>query len=149
MTDKYSDIIMLQHHQSSTRAHMPMRERAAQFSPFAAVVGYDAAVGEAARLTTEEKVLEEDERERLERSLQDLRGTIEREGSARARVTYFVPDARKSGGSYKTEEMQIKKIDAVRKTLLLTNRDEILLSRIVDISAKTIGKGIEGDGEET
>ena len=149
MTDKYSDIITLQHHQSSTRAHMPMRERAAQFSPFAAVVGYDAAVGEAARLTTEERVLEDDERERLERSFQDLRETIERDGSARARVTYFVPDARKSGGSYETEEMQIRKIDTARRTLLLTNRNEIPLSRIVDITAKTIGKGIEGDGEET
>lgn len=50
-THKYDDIINLPHHQSKTRPHMSVADRAAQFAPFAALAGYDDAVKETARLT--------------------------------------------------------------------------------------------------
>ena len=57
---KYDDILNMPHHVSSTRPHMPMHDRAAQFSPFAALVGYDDAVKETARLTNEKQELTAD-----------------------------------------------------------------------------------------
>ena len=57
--ETYGDIIHLPHHQSKTHPHMSNAERAAQFSPFAALTGYGSAIGETARLV-EEEVLERD-----------------------------------------------------------------------------------------
>lgn len=53
MTDKYDDIINLPHHTSKQFSRMPPEERAAQFSPFAALTGFDALIRETARQTVE------------------------------------------------------------------------------------------------
>ena len=101
MSDDYKDIINLPHHVSSKRPQMPMLDRAAQFSPFPALTGYDDAIHETGRLTDEKIDLSEEEKEALDRKQQIL---MERLGDHPAlTVTYFVPDAKKSGGAYVTK----------------------------------------------
>ena len=72
MKSDYSDIIHLPHHVSKTHPQMSMHDRAAQFSPFAALTGFDAAVAEEARVTDRRIELEEDERQRLNERLRIL-----------------------------------------------------------------------------
>ena len=61
MKTLYDDIIYLPHHVSRNHPQMPLRDRAAQFAPFAALTGYEAAVGETARQTTERRELDPQE----------------------------------------------------------------------------------------
>ena len=97
----YEDIINLPHHISSKRPQMSMLDRAAQFSPFAALTGYDDAIHETGRLTDEKIDLSEEEKEALDRKQQIL---MERLCDHPAlTVTYFVPDPKKSGGAYVTK----------------------------------------------
>lgn len=99
MDSRYDDIIHLPHHQSSTRARMPRRSRAAQFAPFAALTGYDDAVTETARLTEARRILDEDEIAVIDRKLQFLFSLDARPAVC---ITYFRPDRKKAGGSYIT-----------------------------------------------
>ena len=121
MSDDYKDIINLPHHVSSKRPQMPMLDRAAQFSPFAALTGYDDAIHETGRLTDEKIDLSEEEKEALDRKQQIL---MERLGDHPAlTVTYFVPDAKKSGGAYVTKSGNLKKIDEFERLMMsLTSR---------------------------
>ena len=98
MTEKYEDIINLPHHVSKTRPQMSMLERAAQFSPFAALNGYDDAVKETGRLTDERIELGDEERDLLDRKQQYLQEIIA--DRPEITVTFFVPDEKKPGGSY-------------------------------------------------
>ena len=109
MKDQYDDIINLPHHVSKTRPQMSMVDRAAQFSPFAALTGYDAAIKETGRLTDEKVNLSEEEKEALDRKQQIL---MEWLGDHPAlTITFFVPDEKKSGGAYMTKSGNLKKID--------------------------------------
>ena len=104
---KYEDIISLPHHVSDHHPQMSIHDRAAQFSPFAALTGYGDAVEETARLTSQKKILDETEREALDRQLSSLAGLLEESRKADGRrghvpgvrITYFLPDQKKSGGS--------------------------------------------------
>ena len=105
---KYDDIRMLVHHRSRVHPPMSLWDRAAQFSPFAALTGYDDAIHETGRLTDEKIDLSEEEKEALDRKQQIL---MEKLGDHLAlTVTYFVPDARKCGGVYLTKIGNLKKI---------------------------------------
>lgn len=117
MSGKYQDIIDLPHHVSKTRPPMPMSDRAAQFSPFAALTGYDEAIGETARLTDRQRELDENELETLNRQLQSV--LDQPEASREVSVTYFRPDGKKAGGSYVTVTGRLKKIDMDAGLLLL------------------------------
>lgn len=117
ITHEYDDIIDLPHHVSADRPHMPMIDRAAQFSPFAALTGYDAAIVETARLTDAKKELSEEQKEALGRALHALQARLK--ADPEVRVTYFVPDGRKSGGAYKTVSGRAKKVDEYRGVLEL------------------------------
>ena len=99
MTGKYDDIIHLPHHVSATRPRMPMLDRAAQFSPFVALTGYEAAVRETARLTDQRVELDESAKAELDRKLRLL---LSLPGQPEASITYFRPDERKEGGAYET-----------------------------------------------
>ena len=68
----YSDIIGLEHHQSDRHPHMSNYDRAAQFSPFAALTGYDDCITEAARLTESRTELDDEAKERLDERLRIL-----------------------------------------------------------------------------
>ena len=117
MSGKYQDIIDLPHYVSKTRPPMPMSDRAAQFSPFAALTGYDEAIGETARLTDRQRELDENELETLNRQLQSV--LDQPEASREVSVTYFRPDGKKAGGSYVTVTGRLKKIDMDAGLLLL------------------------------
>ena len=117
MSGKYQDIIDLPHHVSETRPPMPMSDRAAQFSPFAALTGYDEAIGETARLTDRRRELDENELEALNRQLQSI--LDQPEDSRKVSVTYFRPDGKKTGGAYVTVTDRLKKIDMDAGLLIL------------------------------
>lgn len=128
MSGNYEDILYLPHHVSGTRRQMSMTDRAAQFSPFAALTGYDAAIRETARLTDSSVDLEGDEKAVLNGRLQLLSRCLDRE--PRITVTYFVPDRRKSGGAYETVTGQVRKIDPLEQALFLGDGTRIPFDRI-------------------
>lgn len=106
----YDDIINLPHHVSSERPHMPMIDRAAQFAPFAALTGYDAAIAETARLTDTKRELSEEQKEVIGKQLLALQARLKTD--PQVSVTFFVPDSRKAGGAYKTVAGNAKRVDA-------------------------------------
>lgn len=128
---KYDDIINLPRHVSSTRPQMPMIDRAAQFMPFRALIGYEDAVQETARLTEERAELTEDEKFILDRKLQSLADRIS--SKPQITVTWFRPDQKKTGGAYVTTTGQLKKIDDYAGALILTDGERITIEDILDI----------------
>lgn len=131
MSGPYDDIINLPHHVSKKRPHMPYVDRAAQFAPFAALSGHGAALVETARLTEQRIELEEDDRAALDRKHQVL---LERIGERpEVAVTWFVPDERKEGGQYITTVGRLRRVDEVRRVMVLVDRTEIPLDDIFDI----------------
>lgn len=133
--EKYRDIIDMPHHVSTKRPHMPIRDRAAQFAPFAALTGHDAAVKETARLTEERIELDESEIAVIDEQLREIRSMIRSEGPSypAAAITYFVPDLKKTGGSYVTEEGCIRKLDDFRGLAVMENGTEIPVKNILKI----------------
>ena len=129
---KYDDIINLPHYISEKRAKMSIYDRAAQFSPFAALTGYDAAVLEAARLTERRIELSEDSRSELDRSMAILERIIDTEPFVT--VTYFLPDSRKSGGEYRTVRSRIIRIDNTSERITLSSGDNIPISWVISIN---------------
>lgn len=132
--DQYNDIIDLPHHVSATRPRMSMIDRAAQFSPFAALTGYDAAIKETGRLTDQRIELSEDSRAALDRKQQLLVGGLA--DHPEVSVTYFIPDERKSGGAYVTVTGIVKKVDDYQRLLLLTDGTKIPLDDILDLESE-------------
>ena len=128
---KYDDIIHLTHHVSSTRPHMPMTDRAAQFMPFRALTGYEDAVRETARYTDERIELTEDEKALLDMRLQKLADEISNQ--PKMTLTYFRPDKKKAGGTYICVTGQLKKIDDHEGYLILTGGERILIEDILEI----------------
>ena len=124
----YADIIDLPHHVSKRHPQMSMEKRAAQFSPFAAMVGHDAAIRETARLTEERLELSEDEKAVIDGKLQMIQAHIKEQPEVT--VTYFQPDEKKSGGAYVTVTGSAKKVDDVSKLLLLQDGKAIPIKDI-------------------
>lgn len=131
---QYDDIIDLPHHVSATRSRMSMIDRAAQFSPFAALTGYDAAIKETGRLTDERIELSEESRAVLDRKQQLLLDNLA--DRPEVSVTYFVPDERKAGGAYVTVTGRVKKVDDYQRLLLLTDGTKIPLDEILDMESE-------------
>lgn len=119
ISHEYDDIINLPHHVSADRPHMPMIDRAAQFSPFAALTGYDAAIVETARLTDTKRELSEEQKEVISKQLHSLQSRLEADSGVT--VTYFVPDSRKAGGAYRTITSPVKKVDEYVGVLEMSN----------------------------
>ena len=126
---KYDDIINLSHHVSSRHPQMPMMNRAAQFSPFAALTGYDDAVRETARLTDEKIELDEYEKEELDRKIQWLGSHLDEH--IPVSITYFHPDDKKAGGSYEEIVDTIRKINVYEHEILLTKGTKIPIMNIL------------------
>lgn len=127
---KYEDILYLPHHVSPTRRRMTMAERAAQFSPFAALVGYEGAVRETRRMTEQEAELSEDEKAILDHKQQLILAALAQGEQPLVTVTYFQPDGKKAGGKYVTIQKAIKKIDSVGQTLTMLDGSTILIKFI-------------------
>ena len=113
--EKYADIINLSRPVSDSRAKMPLIDRAAQFSPFAALTGYDSAVAEVARYTEQQVELSDSEREELDRTVKLLSAIIDTH--PQLTVTYFIRDGRKQGGKYLRATARLVRIDDSSLTL--------------------------------
>ena len=145
----YDDIINLPHHQSKTRPHMPLHDRAAQFAPFAALTGYDDMVRETGRLTETETDLSEDDRAVLDQSISMIASALAAGQNPFVTITFFVPDEKKEGGSYASMSGRVKKIDKNARLLILLAEngisagEGISIDRIVDITG-----GLSGDYDQ-
>ena len=139
----YADIIDLPHHQSETRRHMSLHDRAAQFAPFAALVGYDEMVGEEARLTDRQIALGESDLDRLDRAFRSLAAQLSAGLRPGVSVLVFVPDSRKAGGRYETVTGCAKRLDPGEKRLILLGEGSppreisLDLDKILDLSGLT------------
>lgn len=130
----YEDIIELPRHVSKTHPPMPVSERAAQFSPFAALTGYDDAVREMGRQTKERIELNEDVKQDLNEKLLMLKELLEgNQKTPNISITYFVPDERKSGGSYVTASGAVKKLDEYRRIVVMEDGNTIPVDEIAGI----------------
>ena len=130
--NRYHDIINLPHHVSPTRKQMSMHDRAAQFAPFAALVGYDDAVAETARLTETRPELDEQEQRVINERLAYIADHINE--YPEVRIRYFVPDERKNGGAIVEGSGIVRKISATDGTIVMADGCKIRLSAIVDLS---------------
>ena len=128
---KYDDIISLPHPVSKTHPPMPRAERAAQFSSFAALTGYEEIVAESARLTEARAELDRDALEALDAALRAVAAEIDARPEVELR--YFVPDKKKAGGRYETLRGRVKKIDEQASLLLLEDGTKIPLGDIASI----------------
>lgn len=128
---RYDDIIGLPHHQSERRAHMPIRDRAAQFAPFAALTGFGAAIDETARRTDTRITLSDDRKAELNEQLRQLAEQIA--GRPYVILTYFIEDARKSGGAYVTKTGTAEKIDLYTKTIFMTDGTTVPLEDLLEM----------------
>ena len=133
MNKKYSDIIHLPHPISEKHPRMPMLDRAAQFSPFAALTGYEEAIYETGRLTEEKTELGEEEKAILDRKQRLLLEKLYERPALT--VTFFVPDEKKSGGRYVTKTGNLKRIDLIQRWMLLTDGTKISLEDVKNIES--------------
>lgn len=129
--DKYSDIMDAEHPVSTRHPAMATGDRAAQFSPFAALTGYDAVIAETARLTEDDIVLEEEGIAMVNATLVRLQARLSQEPEVT--VVYFSPDKRKAGGAYRKAAGRVKKIDLYEGRLVLTDGTCIPLEHIYQI----------------
>lgn len=136
---KYDDIISLPHHESTRHPKMPALDRAAQFLPFAALTGYDAAVREKARLTDSRAELDEIRKEELDVHLQLLKEQLVQK--PQVSITYFIPDTRKEGGSYFTVTGTIQKIEETRHQVIMENGTVIPIHDIYGIDSNFFDNG--------
>lgn len=140
MSEAYDDIINLSRPESKKHTPMPMEDRAAQFLPFAALTGYDAAVSETARLTEERVELDAQEAERLGARLAVL--VKRQQEQPELSLLYYVPDARKAGGAYVTVSGRIKKITDFPRCIYLTDGSRIPIEDIVAVESPCLNDDI-------
>ena len=133
ISHKYDDIINLPHHVSKKHPQMSLHDRAAQFSPFAALTGHNAAINETARLTDEKQILSEDVIAKLNEQLNLIKENIGTNQTVT--ITYFVPDDKKSGGAYISHTGVVKKIDEYNHTVILTDKTVIPIEQISEMQS--------------
>ena len=143
---QYQDMIHLPHHVSDHHEPMSVPDRAAQFSPFAAVTGYDGAVKETARLTDQRIELDEIEKAKLDEKLRIVQEQLSRQKelskseqtiiSQEIEIVFFEPDELKAGGTYITKSGNVKKIDGYEHAVVMQDGTKILIEEIVDISGE-------------
>lgn len=129
----YEDILEHPHHVSKNHPAMSMRERAAQFSPFAALTGHSDAIRETARLTQEESSLDENRLQELNEQMAELGSRLP--GHPYIKVRCYVPDEKKAGGSYRCIQGTLKRIDRLHRELLLEDGTRIPMDHIADIES--------------
>ena len=131
MSGKYDDIIHLPHPVSTRHARMSRLDRAAQFSPFAALTGYDAVITETGRLTDSCIELDESRIEVLNERLRYILSVISQQPAVR--ITYFREDDRKAGGAYVTVSGRVKKVDAYAHTIVLADGQMIPMETVREL----------------
>ena len=134
MNRKYNEIMGLPHHVSKTRPQMPMSDRAAQFAPFAALTGYDAAIKETGRLTDERIELDVEALSALNMKYQLLMEALDE--APEVTITYFQPDERKAGGKYVSAVGAVKKIDDFERRITMQDGTKIPMDDVLSIDGE-------------
>lgn len=134
---KYDDIINLPHPTSKKHPRMSLYARAAQFSPFAALTGHEAAIKETARRTDEKLMLSDEVIAEINVKLNLIAETIGTQ--QRIRITYFVPDNKKAGGAYISCSGCVKKIDEYEHTVVMEDKTVIPIEQISNIEGEMFG----------
>lgn len=133
MSGPYDDIINLPHPTSVKHPRMSIQNRAAIFSPFAALSGHAGAIAETARLTERRMELDEDTKAELDRRQAILLEHIREQPEIT--VTWFQPDELKEGGAYLTTTGRLKKIDPIERTLVLLGGIRIQLEDVINLES--------------
>jgi hypothetical protein len=133
ISHQYDDIINLEYHKSKKHPPMSLYARSAQFAPFAALTGYEDAVRETSRITSERIELDDELKSILDMKLQLIRENIGKKEEIK--FTYFEPDERKEGGAYVTIDGVVKKFDEINHTIVLTNKMQIPIDDLLDIQS--------------
>lgn len=139
-SSKYKDIFDLPHHQSATRNRMSLHDRAAQFSPFAALTGHNAAIIETARLTDRQIELDEGTKSIINEKIQIISDHLSEKPTVT--ITHFEPDSKKDGGAYLNTTGTVKRIDEFKREIVLTDGTVILIESIYYIECELF-KGLE------
>ena len=134
MNGKYDEIMGLPHHVSKTRPQMPMSDRAAQFAPFAALTGYDAAIKETGRLTDERIELDVEALSAWDMKYQLLMEALDE--APEVTITYFQPDERKAGGKYVSAVGTVKKIDDFERRITMRDGTRIPMDDVLSIDGE-------------
>ena len=134
MTKAYEDIIHLPRHVSRTRPRMVAIDRAAQFSPFAALTSYGVAIKETARVTDQRIELDEYMKNDLSNRLQIISDRLKEHHEIA--ITYFQPDEKKNGGAYVTAISTVKKIDEYERLVIIDNGSEIPIDEIISVEGE-------------
>lgn len=132
--NEYDDIIYLPHHQSSKRPHMSSHQRAAQFAPFAALTGHDAAIDETARLTDQKLELSDEQADHLNAQIQWIIENIN--DKPQVEITYFVPDNHKSGGEYVTVTGCVRRFDDSNREIVFVDGMTVAIDDVYMIKVK-------------
>ena len=128
---QYDDIMDLPHPDPKRHTRMSVQARAAQFMPFAALTGYTSVIEEITRKTEERPLLDESEKQRIGRKLRRLKNHPDPEQMVR--ITYFLPDLKKEGGSIETLSSAVKKVDEFARQLILADERKIPFSDLLEI----------------
>lgn len=129
----YEDILYVPRPTTHVRPPMPRQDRAAQFAPFAALTGHDAAIRETARTTQARRQLSEDEKLILDRKQQFLLEQVHQ--YPQVTVTYFQPDTRKAGGAYQVFTGHVRALDTFRRLLRTMEGKDIPVDDIMDLES--------------
>ena len=129
----YADILTLPHHKAANRPHMSMHDRAAQFSPFAALTGFDGVIAETGRMTDRKAELSESQMILLNQKLTLIDDAVQDGYHPVVSVVYFVPDAKKDGGSYQGYTGKVRQVDAVERKLVFLAANERSAGRDISI----------------
>ena len=133
---KYGDMLYMTYPFQTDRPRMNRADRAAQFSPFAALTGFDGVVAETARLTDQRMELDEDARAALDSKQQLLLERIKERPEIT--VTWFQPDAKKDGGRYIVSTGRLKRIHEADQVLILVDGLRIPIGDIVELESECI-----------
>lgn len=129
---RYEDIIWMPHHVSEKHPQMALVDRAAQFSPFAALTGYDAAIEETERITDNWLELSDSSKEILDGKLKWIEEHIAERPEAE--FTCFVPDERKEGGAYVRKKGKVKRIDRYERRIIMEGGESVEIEKVVEIN---------------
>lgn len=142
MSSAYDDFLNLPHHVSADLPHMSMQNRAAQFAPFAALIGYESIIKETCRQTAHRIELDESAKEALDKKLQRLLQVLH--VHPQISITFFKPDEKKDGGAYICITGTIKKIDGYGENLIMTDGTQIPISEITSLQGDLFNDEIWG-----
>lgn len=127
----YSSIYNLKHPELKHHKRMSKENRAAQFSPFSALVGYQEALDEEKREVDEKRYLCSEEVENISKKLNFIKFNLKE--CPYIEITFYVKDKKKNGGKYISKKGNVKKIDEIFKIMYLKDGTEIAFDDIFNI----------------